>query len=382
MLGHTTLNVTADTNVPVGSVGFMAAQIKSLAFGPKEKFTVKMGEEKFQLAVVKAKVLKKDTVHLNPADIQRFELDAEEPMVKLHAPFQAPGADAFRWLFYASNPPWSSTRLSLRNIREGQREFHMRLKNVHSFFGIYANIAGFDPATQTAPTERSELDRWVLHELNQTTASMTEHMDAYNIYEAARSLQAFVESLSNWYVRRSRSRFWAEESSALWTLYEVLVHVAHLAAPFVPFMAEALYRDLCPHLPESSIHHRSWPTVAKSALNPELSENMALVRELASLGLSARKAVGVRVRQPLRAVEVVLAKPERAGGLTPLLGLLTDELNVREVRFSERAEDFVDFVVKPNFKVLGKRLGKQMKACAKTLSGMEGAAVRAQVLVC
>ena len=379
MLGHTTPHVVPDTNVPVGSVGFMAAQIKSLAFGPKEKFTVKIGEEKFQLSVVKAKVLKKDTVHLNPADIERFGLDPEQPMVKLYAPFQAPGADAFRWLFYASNPPWSNTRLSLRNIREGQREFHMRLKNVHSFFGIYANIAGFDP-TQSAPVERSELDRWVLHELNQTTAAMTEYLDAYNIYEAARSLQAFVESLSNWYVRRSRSRFWSEESSALWTLYEVLVQVAHLAAPFVPFMAEALYQDLCGHLPESSVHHRSWPKVNTAALNPELSENMALVRELASLGLAARKNVGVRVRQPLRAVEVVLAEQERAQALQPLLGLLIDELNVREVRFSERAEDFVDFAVKPNFKALGKRLGKQMKACAKALSGMDGAAVRAQVL--
>lgn len=380
MLGHTTLNVVADDKVPAGSVGFMAAQIKSLAFGPKEKFTVKLDQEKVQLAVVKAKVLKKDTVHLNPADIARFGLDEHKPMVTLYAPFQAPGADAFRWLFYASNPPWSNTRLSLRNIREGQREFHMRLKNVHSFFAIYANIAGFDPATQSAPEQRSDLDRWVLHELNQTTAAITEHLDAYNIYEAARALQSFVEGLSNWYVRRSRARFWSEDPSALWTLYEVLVQVAHLGAPFVPFMAEALYRDLCPHLPESSVHHRAWPKVDPSALNPELSEDMALVRELASLGLSARKNVGVRVRQPLRAVEVVLAEPERAAALGPLLELLTDELNVREVRFSERAEDFVDFAVKPNFKALGKRLGKQMKACAKALSQMEGAAVRAQVL--
>ncbi|MED5370494.1 MAG: isoleucine--tRNA ligase [Myxococcota bacterium] len=377
MLGQTTLNVIADEQVKAGTVGFMAAQVKSLGFTPKEQFTAVGPSGERKLSVAKAKVTKKDTVHLNPADIAALGLDGT---VTLKAPFQAPGADAFRWLFYASNPPWSNTRLSLRNIREGQREFHLRLRNVHSFFSIYANIAGFDPASGDAPTERSALDRWILHELNQTTATMTAELEAYNIYEAARSLQAFVEGLSNWYVRRSRSRFWNEDPAALWTLYEVLVQVAHLSAPFVPFMAEALYRDLCGHLPESSVHHRSWPKVDEAALDAGLSENMALIRELSSLGLAARKKVGQRVRQPLRAVEVILAEPERAAALEPLLPLLTEELNVRGVHFSQRAGDFVDFQVKPNYPVLGRRLGKDMKLCAGMLAKMDGAEVRNKVL--
>ena len=381
MLGRMTLDVVLDETVKAGTVGFMPAQVKSLGFGPGEGFRAEGPSGSLQLEVASCDFKVKDTVHLNPNDAGSLGVSSR---VTLHAPFEAPGADAFRWLFYASNPPWANTRLSLRSIREGQREFHIRLKNVHSFFAIYANIAGFDPNTQVARAvaDRSPLDRWILNELRELNLGVTEHMDAYSLYEAARSIQGFVESLSNWYVRRSRRRFWGEGDElqdALWTLYEVLAQLCRLIAPFVPFMAEALFQDLRLDDEPTSVHHCAWPEPSAHQ-DPALGQDMELIRDLASLGLAARKQVGVRVRQPLRALEVVLAEQAQAERLVPLVGLLTEELNVREVHFTARADDFVDFRVKPNFKVLGKRLGKDMKHCAKALSGLPGSEVRRQVL--
>ena len=372
--GETTLLWVPDESVKVGHVGFMSEQVRSLGFTGKEAFTAHGENVTKKLVVVKAKVTAKETVHLNPVDIAELGLGER---VRLVAPFEAPGADAFRWLFYASNPPWSNTRLSLKNIREGQREFLIRLRNVHSFFTIYANIEGFAPGAVAAP---SLLDRWVLGELSRVTDAVTARMDDYQLYEAARELLAFVDGLSNWYVRRSRRRFWGDDAKpALNTLYTCLLQVSKLIAPFVPFMAESLYQDLRTEGMPESVHHCDWPS-AQHALDADLSADMDLLRELASLGLAARKRVGVRVRQPLRAVEVVLADPKRAEGLTALSHLLAEELNVREVRFSSDAERFVSFKVKPNFKVLGKSLGKDMKACAQALAKMPGSEVRASVL--
>lgn len=187
-------------------------------------------------------------------------------------------------------------------------------------------------------------------------------------------------------MRRSRRRFWGEgedTQDALRTLYEVLTTLSRLIAPFVPFMAEAMYlsleagqrRDAA-----ASVHLCEWPSAQPGWRSPELAEDMALVRELASLGLATRKKVGVRVRQPLAAMEVILARPERTARVQALVELLTDELNVREVRFSTEPERFVEFKVKPNYKALGARLGKDMKACAAQLGAMPGAVVRSQVL--
>ncbi|MEE2752154.1 MAG: isoleucine--tRNA ligase [Myxococcota bacterium] len=383
--GRMRLKVQPDESVNPGQVGFKPELVRALDLGKKERLYVEQGSERVEFEVVKRTVEGKETTHLHPSDIERLGI---EDVVELKAPFSAPGADAFRWLFYASNPPFSNTRLSLRAIREGQREFLLRLRNVHSFFAIYANIAEFHPSktARRDPSERALLDRWVLHELTALNQRVTERMDDYRLYEAARDLQSFVESLSNWYVRRSRRRFWGEgveTEDALWTLYEVLCGFSRMVAPFVPFIAEALYRDLevgCLDGAPASVHHCSWPEVDEGLIDASLSEAMALVRELASLGLAARSRVGVRVRQPLAAAEVILAQPEQAGRLGPLLSLLSEELNVREVRFTERAEEFVDFRVKPNFQVLGRRLGKNMKACAAALAARPGTEVRAAVL--
>ncbi|MCP4808623.1 MAG: isoleucine--tRNA ligase [Proteobacteria bacterium] len=373
MKGEMTLKVQVDEAVPQGSVGFMKAQLRSLDLGKKECF--KAGD--VLLKPVKADVKVKDTIHLNPNDASTL---APDGTITLKAPFAAPGADAFRWLFYASNPPWSNTRNSLKSIREGQREFLMRLKNVHSFFAIYANIAGFDAnAPGPALADRDLLDRWIVGELDSLNADVVRYMDDYKLYEAARRIQEFVEGLSNWYVRRSRRRFWDESPAALTTLHEVLARLSKLIAPFVPFMAEALHQDLRRDDEPQSVHLCAYPS-AGEAYDADLDAAMGLVREVASLGLAARKHVGVRVRQPLRAVEVVLADPSTADSVDSLAGLLIEELNVREVRFSQEAETFVSFQVKPNYKALGRRLGKDMKVCAGMLAKMPGSEVRKQVL--
>ncbi|MCB9762940.1 MAG: isoleucine--tRNA ligase [Alphaproteobacteria bacterium] len=385
MKGEVLQGVVADDTLQPGQLGLKQAQVRSLNLGPKEPMTAVGGGTELALEVVSVEVRGKDTVHMHPDDIAALGCEGK---VLLRAPFDPPGADAFRWLFYASNPPWSNTRLSLRAIREGQREFLIRLKNVHSFFAIYANIAGFDPNGEAPrpPAERSLLDRWILHELTALNRSVVENLDRYHLYEAARDITAFVDALSNWYVRRSRSRFWGEGpdlDDALWTLYEALTTLTRLIAPFVPFMAEAMYQALeADHVRGAarSVHHCAYPQPDEALLDDALAQDMALIRELASLGLAARAQVGVRVRQPLRAVEVVLADAAAAERLAPLLGLLTDELNVRAVHFQTEADRFVDFRVKPNYKALGRRLGKDMKHCAKALGSMPGASVRAQVL--
>ena len=387
ILGLTKLYVLADPSLKPGQLGMMDSQVRSLDLkkGAKIELSAEQEGERRGFTVVKAKVKAKETVHLHPDDLAAMGLDAQ---VWLHAPFEPPGADAFRWLFCAASPAWSNTRLSLRAVRDGQREFLIRLRNVHQFFSIYANIASFDPKAPAprAVGERSLLDRWVLHELDELIGRVQSFMDDLLIYDAARAIQDFVDSLSNWYVRRSRGRFWGEGGDlddALYTLYEVLEELTRVIAPFVPFMAEGLHRSLvlAPGVSApASVHHCAFPACREDRHAPELAADMAVVRELASLGLAARAKVGVRVRQPLGAAEVVLADPTRAARLGPLVELIQDELNVREVRFSEDPERFVEFRVKPNFRALGKRLGKDMKLCAKLLASMPGSEVRRSVL--
>lgn len=368
--------VVEDPSLKPGQVGFKGLQVKSLGLSPEERLRATDGTP---LEVVARPVKGKDTVNLSPEDAVRIAADGS---VTLHAPFAPPGADAFRWLFYASNPPWNNTRISLKAILEGQREFLFRLKNVHQFYAL--NAGDHVPAP---PSGAHLLDKWVLSELDTLVRDTTAWLDAYRLYEPARAIQSFVEGLSNWWLRRSRDRFDAagqEGQDVRDTLHHVLRTLAGLTAPFVPFMAEAMYRSLVPgsrtgDAPES-VHLTSWPAPDDARQAPALAEHMALVRELASLGLAARTAVGVRVRQPLAAAEIVLARPELATALAPLVELLRDELNVREVRFSTDATRFVKFKVKPDFKALGARLGKDMKACAAVLATLDGGEVRAKVL--
>jgi isoleucyl-tRNA synthetase len=305
----------------------------------------------------------------------------------------APGADAFRWFFYASNPPWNPTRHSLAGVRATQRELPLKLRNVYAFFTIYAGIDGFDPAAATCAAGRRGAslrplsDRWILSELALTTRSVVAHMDAYRVYEATGVLTDFVDALSNWYVRRNRERFWApglepDKLDVHWTLYECLTTLARLVAPFLPYAAEDLWQNLVRRpFPapgtghEESVHLADFPTPDLSAIDEQLSREMRAVRELVSLGLQVRTANKLRVRQPLAAAELVLGDADLEAGLLTHEGLVRDELNVREVRFASNADAYVSYQIKPNFRALGPKVGKRMPKLKQALKDADGAAL-------
>ena len=368
--GYMKVRALPDASLKPGQVAFKAPQVRSLGLDPNERLTAQDGTP---LEVVARPVRGKDSVHLHPDDLAR--LGAE---LVLAPPFPPPGADAFRWLFYASNPPWNNTRISLKAILEGQREFLFRLKNVHQFLVLNAGEAW----TPKAPRGANVLDRWILHELDVLVERVTDWLDAFRPFEPARAIQDFVDGLSNWWLRRSRERFddvGEDGADVRDTLHHVLLTLSRLIAPFVPFMADAIHESLAGEGAPESVHLCAWPETDASRRAPELAEDMALVRELASLGLAARANVGVRVRQPLAAAEVVLADAGRSARLAALVPLVADELNVREVRFSQDAERFVAFRVKPDFKALGARLGKDMKVVAAELGKLSGSEVRARL---
>jgi isoleucyl-tRNA synthetase len=277
----------------------------------------------------------------------------------------APGADAFRWFFYSSNPPWNPTRHSLHGVRTQQRELPLKLRNVYAFFAIYANIDAFDPGAEACaegrrpPGERAQVDRWILSELALATRAVIGFMDAFRLYEATGVLTDFVDALSNWYVRRNRDRFWApgleqDKLDAHWTLYECLVELSKLLAPFLPFATEEMWQNLVrrpfPEASEESAHFCDYPEPDEAAIDLGLSRTMNAVRDLVSLGLQVRTAQKLRVRQPLEAAEIVLADPEMERELQGLLELIRDELNVRDVHFARSADDYVTYQVKPNFR--------------------------------
>lgn len=300
--------------------------------------------------------------------------------------FDKYGADALRWLFLSGQAPWSTVRFQEATVQECQREFLIRLHNVYSFFVIYANLDGFEanPATCAAPSERSALDRWILSELHQTLRLVTEKMEAFDNYPAAARIHEFVDALSNWYVRRSRDRFWAsgwthDKMVAYWTLYECLVTLSKILAPFLPFFTEGMYRNLVGSVDSSapaSVHLCDWPNYDENLVDETLSQEMALVREVVSVGRAARTDSKLKVRQPLSAVEVLLADHRQDDTIRRYQELIASELNVKKVELAQRAADYVDFSIKPNLKQLGPRLGKKMGAVTKALSAADPVELR------
>ena len=303
----------------------------------------------------------------------------------------APGADAFRWFFLAGNPPWSSKRHSLGNVRTIQKEFPLKLRNVYSFFTIYANIDSFDPVSMTGRPvgERALLDRWVLSELAILTERVPKFMDEFRAYEAASELSAFVDGLSNWYLRRSRQRYWksgfdADKQDAYATLYECLRTVIALAAPFVPFMSEEIYQNIVRRAqgdaaPES-VHLCDCPEARPENIDRALSKEMAVIRDVVSLGLRVRTDHRLKVRQPLARAEVVLPGEELRARLENYKHLIEEELNVHEVAFVHAGEEHVRYALRPNFRRLGPRLGKKMPLAKKAFAEADAAALRNRLL--
>ncbi|HEU0053823.1 MAG TPA: DUF5915 domain-containing protein, partial [Longimicrobium sp.] len=277
------------------------------------------------------------------------------------------GADAIRWYLVTSSHPWLPKRFDPEGVKEVQRKTFDTLRQTYRFFALYANAEGWT-AEAAAPERRNVLDRWLLSRLASVTAEVTEDLDQYNLTHATRTVGEFViDELSNWYVRRSRDRFWgsadAEDTRAAFaTLREALITVVRLMAPVAPFLSDWLHRALCDDV---SVHLADFPSPDASRVDVALERGMAAVRTLSTLGRAAREAVGVKVRQPLGTVYAVI--PEGIEVTEEELAILRDELNVHAVEFMHRAEELVTYSAKPDFKSIGKTHGKNTQAAAAAI---------------
>ena len=275
------------------------------------------------------------------------------------------GADAFRWYMYTAGPPGEPRRFSVELVGDVVRSFTLTLWNVYSFFVTYANLDGFDPAAPRVPVaQRDPLDRWILSELHNLVREVTDAYETYDVPGATRPIEQFVDRLSNWYLRRSRRRFWKSESdadkqAAYQTLYECLVTVAKLLAPTMPFLSEAMYRNLAAGADASapeSVHLAFWPEWDAALIDAKLMDDMRLAQKLVSLGHAARNSANLKVRQPLaEAVFVVRAEPE-GPVVEALASTIAEELNVKQVRVASSAADIVNYRLNPLPQALGRAL--------------------------
>ncbi len=286
------------------------------------------------------------------------------------------GADALRWYFYTTSAPWLPSRFSEEAVQEGQRKFMATLQNTYAFFAMYAQIDGFDPLAH--PLEKTELtlmDRWILSKLNTLIDQVDDDLANYRVTESANKLAAFVDELSNWYVRRGRERFWGkgmggDKEAAFATLYHVLVTLSKLCAPFIPFLAEEIYQNLVvnnvPGAPES-VHLCDFPVADKAAVNTDIEEQMDALVEAIQLGRACRNTANLKVRQPVQKLYVKGAKFEKA-----YQELCEDELNVKEVIFTDDARAFTTYLLKPQMRTLGPKYGKLLGKIGQYLGQMDG----------
>ncbi|MCI3226897.1 isoleucine--tRNA ligase [Streptomyces sp. NP-1717] len=290
------------------------------------------------------------------------------------------GADAVRWFMAAGGSPWAARRVGDTTIQEVVRKTLLTYWNTVAFQALYARTSGWAPsAADPAPADRPVLDRWLLSELHALVDQSTRAMEAYDTQRVGKLLSAFVDDLSNWYVRRSRRRFWQGDKAALRTLHEVVETVTRLMAPLVPFITERVWQDMIvpvtPDAPES-VHLSTWPEADLPSIDPALSRQMALVRRLVELGRATRAESGVKTRQPLSRALVAASGFET---LSPeLRAQITEELNVSSLAsLSEVGGSLVDTTAKANFRALGKRFGKGVQAVAKAVADADAAALSA-----
>ena len=277
------------------------------------------------------------------------------------------GADAFRWYYFASKQPWDGYRFSVDTVGESVRQFLLQLWNTYGFYVLYANVNGVErPAAEPA----ADLDRWALSRLSATVTTVTEALDAYDATTGGRAISELVDDLSNWYVRRSRRRFWDGDPAAFATLRTCLVTTAQLLAPYTPFVADELYDNL--DASEPSVHLTDFPEPGER--DEGLERDMATAREAVRLGLSARAQAKVKLRQPLREAVVVADRDERAA-LERLEDVVRDELNVKALRFVSAADELGRYEVKPNYRALGPRFGKAMPQVAAAVAALDPEAV-------
>ncbi len=293
------------------------------------------------------------------------------------------GVDVMRWLFFRQNPA-HNVNFGYGPADEVRRGMFLTLWNTYAFFVTYASLDGWAPGGDDALLERTELDRWMLSELHRLVAGVTDALQDFDALPATKLVEAFVEDLSNWYVRRSRRRFWKSESdsdklAAYATLYECLVTVAKLLAPFTPFLAEEMYQNLvrsfdsaggdAPHS-EEGVHLADWPISDASQIDRALSEETRLVMRVASLGRAARAKAQLRVRQPVAELLVKLPTAAEERALERLAPQVLEELNVKAIRIVRDESAFLRFEVKPNLKLLGQKYGREVQDIAKALGAL------------
>ena len=294
----------------------------------------------------------------------------------------AHGADALRWHMLTAGTPWSARRVSVEIIEESLRKHLLTLWNTYSFWVTYASLENFDPSDVDIPLEqRPQMDRWILAELADTIDVVTDSLTAFDATTGGRRLDRFVDDLSNWYVRRSRRRFWksgedADTRAAFLTLWDCLVTVAQLAAPFTPFISEEIFTNLTSPVAGApdSVHLADWPDRRPEHSNDDLRHQMSLVRRLVTLGRSARTEAKIRVRQPLSRALIVV--PSRETDLVAELEeLVADELNVKTLEHAGGVAELVSYTVKPNFKTLGPRFGPRVKSVAQAVAASDPAQI-------
>ncbi len=294
------------------------------------------------------------------------------------------GADAIRWYFYTNSAPWLPNRFHDKAVTEGQRKFMGTLWNTYAFYVLYANIDEFDPTKYSLKDcKLTVMDKWLLSKLNSMVQSVDDNLADYRIPEAARALQEFVDDMSNWYVRRGRERYWVQglpedKIAAYMTLYTALVTTAKAAAPMIPFMTESIYQNLVKSVDKTapeSIHLCDFPTVDSSAIDKSLEENMDKVLEIVVLGRAARNGSSLKNRQPLGTMYVKL-DGKLDGYYTDII---RDELNIKNVIFTDKVDDFVSYRFKPQLKTVGPKFGKQLNEIRTALSEIDGNKAKKQL---
>ncbi len=296
----------------------------------------------------------------------------------------AHGADAFRWYYLTAQQPWAGYRFSVDTVGESVRQFLLTLWNTYSFWVLYANAENLEPEDfDASPREASnsdadgglgDLDRWVLSRLQATTATVRERMDDYDCTAAGRAIADYVEELSNWYVRLSRRRFWEGDRAAFATLRHCLLETVAMLAPFIPFLADEIHRNLAGEGAAPSVHLRDFPEVDEALADPELEQGMEAVRLTVELGRAARAQAKAKVRQPLRRAVIVANEAERAA-IEARADLVTSELNVKELDFVTDESELVSYSAKPNYRALGPRFGKRMPQVAAAVEALDAAHV-------
>ena len=316
----------------------------------------------------------------NGQKMSKSKGNAVDPMEAL----QKFGADPLRWYFYTNSAPWLPSRFHEKAVIEGQKKFFSTLWNTYAFFVMYANIVSFDPTQyRLEGCKLTVMDKWLLSRLNTTVKAVDDNLSAYKVPEAARALLDFVDEMSNWYVRRSRPRFWAQAESddrtaAFMTLYTALVSTAKAAAPMAPFMSEEIYRNLVCSVDKSapeSVHLCLYPTYEESRVDKQLEAEMDEVLQVVTLGRAARNLSNLKNRQPLQALYT-----DANSGLGQLYtDIIKQELNVKDVQFLTDMSQFTAYTFKPQLKLLGKKLGKRLGAVRQALQELDGSAAKKEL---